>query len=158
MFYFIDHLHFYSCEWLCIGRSPGALFVLFYNAVRTALRSCDVGKVLIEVRAERVDVGSVVSNAMHLQCGLPQCSVLGPRLNCIFAKPTSGCAGRGPSALFFQGTYNAVKTTLSADGKSARGPMIIYTDFARKRNRKEILTNYNKIRINISHQHDRWME
>jgi len=109
-------------------------------------------------RAERVDVGSVVSNAVYRQCGLPQGSVLGPRLNCIFAKPISGCAGRGPSALFFPGTYYVVQTALSADGKPARGRMIIYTDFARKRNRKGVLTNYNKTRINISHQHDRWME
>jgi hypothetical protein len=32
------------------------------------------------------------------------------------------------------------------------------TDSARKRNRKEILANFNKTRINIEHQHDRWME
>jgi hypothetical protein len=38
-------------------------------------------------RTQRVAVGSVVSNAMHLQCGVPQSSVLGPRLYCIFAKP-----------------------------------------------------------------------
>jgi len=30
------------------------------------------------------------------------------------------------------------------------------TDSARKRNRKEVLANYNKTRINIGHQH--WME
>jgi hypothetical protein len=29
---------------------------------------------------------------------------------------------------------------------------------ARKRNRKEVLPHYNKTRINIDHQHDRWME
>ena len=29
---------------------------------------------------------------------------------------------------------------------------------ARKRNRKEVLAIYNKTRINISHQHDRWMK
>ena len=57
-----------------------------------------------------------------------------------------------------RGTYNAVKTVLSANGKLARGRMIIYTDLARKRNRKEVLTNYNKTRINIGRQHDRWME
>jgi hypothetical protein len=31
----------------------------------------------------------LVSNAIHLQCGVPQSSVLGPRLYCIFAKPIS---------------------------------------------------------------------
>ena len=38
--------------------------------------------------------------------------------------------------------------------------MRILTDSATvgKRNRKEVLTNYNKKRINIGHQHDRWME
>jgi hypothetical protein len=41
-------------------------------------------------RTQRVAVGSVVSNSMHLQCGVPQSSVvLGPRLYCIFAKPIS---------------------------------------------------------------------
>ena len=46
---------------------------------------------------------------------------------------------------------------MSADGKPARGRTRILTDSARKRNRKEILENYNKTRINIG-QHDRWME
>jgi hypothetical protein len=32
----------------------------------------------------------------------------------------------------------------------------IFTDSARKRNRKEVFVNYNKTRINIGHQH--WME
>ena len=36
--------------------------------------------------------------------------------------------------------------------------MRILTECVRKRNRKEVLTNYNKKRINIGHQHDRWME
>jgi len=40
-------------------------------------------------RTQRVAVDSVVSNAMHLQCGVSQSSVLGPRLYCIFAKPNS---------------------------------------------------------------------
>jgi hypothetical protein len=38
-------------------------------------------------RTQRVAVGSVVSNSMHLQCGVPQSYVLEPRLYCIFAKP-----------------------------------------------------------------------
>jgi hypothetical protein len=40
-------------------------------------------------RTQRVAVGSVVSNAMHLQCGVLQSFVLGPRLYCIFPKPIS---------------------------------------------------------------------
>ena len=36
--------------------------------------------------------------------------------------------------------------------------MRMFTDSARKRNRKEVLANNNKTRINIGHQHDRWME
>lgn len=40
-------------------------------------------------RIQRVAVGSVVSNSMHLQCGVPQSYVLGPRLYCIFAKQIS---------------------------------------------------------------------
>ena len=40
-------------------------------------------------RTQRVAIGSVVSNSMHLQYGVPQSSVLGTRLYCIFAKPIS---------------------------------------------------------------------
>jgi len=47
---------------------------------------------------------------------------------------------------------------MSADGKPARGSTRILADFARKRNRREVLANYNKTRINIGNQHDRWME
>jgi len=46
----------------------------------------------------------------------------------------------------------------SANGKPAHGHMRILTDSARKRNRKNVLANYNKTRINIGHQHDCWME
>ena len=49
-------------------------------------------------------------------------------------------------------------TTMSADGKPAWGRTRILTDSARKRNRKEVLVNNSKTRINIGHQHDRWME
>ena len=49
-------------------------------------------------------------------------------------------------------------TKMSADGKPAHGCMRILTDSARKRNRKEILANYNKTRINIGRQHNRWMK
>jgi hypothetical protein len=46
----------------------------------------------------------------------------------------------------------------SADGKPVRSHKRILTDSARKRNGKEVLANYNKTRINIGHQHDRWVE
>jgi len=45
---------------------------------------------------------------------------------------------------------------MSGDGKHARGRTRILTDSVRKRNRK-VLANYNKTRINIGHQHYRWM-
>ena len=47
---------------------------------------------------------------------------------------------------------------MSANGKPAHDRTRILTDSARKRNRKEVLAYHNKTRINISHQHDRWME
>jgi hypothetical protein len=47
---------------------------------------------------------------------------------------------------------------MSADGKHACGRTRILTDYSRKRNRTDVLGNYNKTRINIGHQHDRWME
>ena len=47
---------------------------------------------------------------------------------------------------------------MSADGKPASGRPKVLTDSARKRNRKEVLANYNKTRINIRYQHDSWME
>jgi hypothetical protein len=47
------------------------------------------GQLSIDDRTQRVAVGSVVSNSMHLQYGVPQSSVLGTRLYCIFAKPIS---------------------------------------------------------------------
>jgi hypothetical protein len=34
----------------------------------------------------------------------------------------------------------------------------ILTDSVKKRNRKEVLANNIKTRINIGHQHDRWMD
>jgi hypothetical protein len=49
-------------------------------------------------------------------------------------------------------------TKMAADGKPARGRTRILTDSDRKRNRKEVLANYSKTRINIGHQHDRWVE
>ena len=47
---------------------------------------------------------------------------------------------------------------MSADGKPAHCRTRILTDSARKRNRKEVLANYNKTRINIGHQHEHGME
>jgi hypothetical protein len=52
-------------------------------AALTWMKSC------LNDRTQRVAVGSVVSNSMHLQCGVPQSYVLGPRLYCILAKPIS---------------------------------------------------------------------
>ena len=46
----------------------------------------------------------------------------------------------------------------SADGKPACGRTRILIDSARKGNRKDVLTNYNKTRINMGHHHERWME
>ena len=40
---------------------------------------------------------------------------------------------------------------MSADGNGCNQSL---TDSARNRNRKEVLANYNKRRINIGHQHD----
>ena len=47
---------------------------------------------------------------------------------------------------------------MSADGTPACGRTRILTDSSRKRNRTDVLGTYNKTRINIGHQHDRWME
>jgi hypothetical protein len=47
---------------------------------------------------------------------------------------------------------------MSANGKPAYRRTRILTDSARKRNRKDVLVKYNKTRINIGHQHNRWME
>ena len=43
---------------------------------------------------------------------------------------------------------------MSADGKPSHGRTRIVSDSARKRNRKEVLANYNKTRINIGPQHN----
>ena len=44
-----------------------------------------------------------------------------------------------------------------AVGKPARGRTRILIDSAIKRNRKEVLANYNKTGINIGHLHDSWI-
>ena len=36
---------------------------------------------------QRIAIGFVHSEEFHLQCGVPQVSVLGPKLHCIFSKP-----------------------------------------------------------------------
>lgn len=41
----------------------------------------------LEGRTQRVAVGSVHSNSIQLNFGIPQGSVLGPRLYCMFSKP-----------------------------------------------------------------------
>ena len=47
---------------------------------------------------------------------------------------------------------------LSADEKPALGRTRFLTDSAIKRNKKEVLANYNKTRISIVHRYDRWTE
>jgi len=47
---------------------------------------------------------------------------------------------------------------LPADGKPAHGRTRFVTDSTIKRNRKEVLANYSKTRIDIAHQHDSWVE
>jgi hypothetical protein len=56
-----------------------------YDAALTWMNSYNY----INDRTQRVAVCSVVSNAVHFQCGVLQNSVLGRRLYCIFAKPIS---------------------------------------------------------------------
>jgi hypothetical protein len=48
-----------------------------------------------------------------------------------------------------------VKSVVAEKNVCRRSSTRILTDSARKRNRKEVLTNYYKTRINIGHQHDR---
>ena len=42
--------------------------------------------------------------------------------------------------------------------KSAHVRTRILTNSDRKRDRKNVVANYNKTRFNTDHQHDRWME
>jgi hypothetical protein len=49
---------------------------------------------------------------------------------------------------------NLVGEKMSAGGKPVCSHMRILTDSAQKRNRKEVLANYNKTRINIGPQHN----
>ena len=76
----------------CVGRVPVHCFA--WGSIVLLRRYCTAlmwMKSYLNDRTQRVTVGSVVSclNAMHLQCGVPQSSVLGPRMCCIFAKPIS---------------------------------------------------------------------
>jgi hypothetical protein len=74
----------------CVGRDPVHCFA--WGSIVLLRRYCTAlmwMKSYLNDRTRRVAVDSVVSNAMHLQCGVPQISVLGPRLYCIFAKPSS---------------------------------------------------------------------
>ncbi|CAC5406528.1 unnamed protein product [Mytilus coruscus] len=43
----------------------------------------------LDSRTQRVAIGSVLSDVINIKYGVPQGSVLGPRLYCIFAKPIS---------------------------------------------------------------------
>ena len=58
---------------------------------------------------------------------------------------------------FYYICAKSVVEKMFVDRKPARGGTRILTDSARKRNRKEVLANFNKTRMNIGHQHDRWM-
>ena len=55
-------------------------------------------------------------------------------------------------------TFLSVQHKLAADGKPARGRAGILNDSVRKRNRKVVLANYNKTRINIGHQRTETVE
>jgi len=58
-----------------------------------------------------------------------------------------------PYVTFFYACPKSVVGRKKArDGKPARRRTRIVIDSARKRNRKEVLTNYIKTRINIGHQ------
>jgi succinylarginine dihydrolase len=50
--------------------------------------------------------------------------------------------------------FLSVRQKMAADGKPACERTRIVTDSARKRNRKEVLANYNKTRLNTGRQHD----
>ena len=74
----------------CVGRAPVHCFA--GKPIMLLARPCAVLtwiKSYLNDRTQRVAVDSVVSNSMHLQCGVPQSYVLGSRLYCIFAKPIS---------------------------------------------------------------------
>jgi hypothetical protein len=47
---------------------------------------------------------------------------------------------------------------MSSVGKSNRGRKSTLTVSAKKRSRRQTLANYQKTRINVGHQYDRWME
>jgi len=47
---------------------------------------------------------------------------------------------------------------ISADGKPARGRTRNLLDSASKKKQERSFANYNKTRIKINHQHDRWMD
>ena len=54
--------------------------------------------------------------------------------------------------------YARAKSVLAEKNVCRCGRTGILTDSVKKGNRKEVLANYIKTRINIGHQHDRWME
>jgi hypothetical protein len=45
-------------------------------------------------RSQRVAIGPVKSNSMELKYGVPQGSVLGPKMYCIFSKPIGAICSR----------------------------------------------------------------
>jgi hypothetical protein len=54
--------------------------------------------------------------------------------------------------------YYAYTKSVLVGEKMSTDTTRILTDSAGGKNRKEALANYNKTRMNIGHQHDRWME
>ena len=53
--------------------------------------------------------------------------------------------------------YYAYTKSVLVGEKMSTDTTRILTDSAGGKNRKEALANYNKTRMNIGHQHDRWM-
>jgi hypothetical protein len=79
--------------------------------------------------------------------------------NLLLVKKTSGQKNHHNQRQYtFKKKLSLFVTKISANGKPARSRTRFLTHYARKRKRKEVLTNYNKTRINIAHQHDSWME
>ena len=56
----------------CVRRAPVHCFARKTNVVKTACATLTWMKSYLNDRTQRVAVGSVVSNSMHLQCGVAQ--------------------------------------------------------------------------------------
>ena len=64
----------------------------------------------LQDRTRRIAIGSVLSDEFHLQCGVPQESVLGPKLYCIFSKPIAEICRRHNICLIIstRTTHNSI--------------------------------------------------